>query len=218
MEIRKEHLQIIDDHFKNNGIKYWDLRIEMIDHLVSDIEQNSISQDFKSEFSQSLKRANWQGYLSGVNTQGWQNVNRKYRSEYHRGFIDFFKNYKNVSIFVIGFLSFYFISKVISFKTFDTVSLILFTSPLLIVFIEFGKSLFKKYGRSINLDFGVNYMIISFLILNMVPLFFDDQSELFTKIMWFIILPIHFVAFYSGYILYKKAIVKVEFMKKELST
>ena len=54
MEITKQHIQIIDDHFKNNGIKYWDLRIEMIDHLVSDIEQNSISEDFKSEFSKSL--------------------------------------------------------------------------------------------------------------------------------------------------------------------
>jgi len=218
MEITKQHIQIIDDHFKNNGIKYWDLRIEMIDHLVSDIEQNSIAEDFKSEFSKSLKRANWSGDLSVVNREGWQNVNRKYRSEYHKGFIDFFKNYKNVSIFVIGFLSFYFFSKIISFKTFDTVSRILFISPLLMVFIEFGKSLFKKYGRSINLDYGINYMIMSFLILNMAPIVFDDQSALFQKIMWFIILPIHFVAFYSGYILYKKAIVKVEFMKKELST
>jgi len=139
MEITKQHIQIIDDHFKNNGIKYWDLRIEMIDHLVSDIEQNSISEDFKSEFSKSLKRANWSGDLSRVNREGWQNVNRKYRSEYHKGFIDFFKNYKNVSIFVIGFLSFYFFSKIISFKTFDTVSRILFISPLLMVFIEFGK-------------------------------------------------------------------------------
>ena len=64
MESTKEQIQYIDEYLKKRGIKYWDLRTEMIDHLVSDIEQNLTSKDFKAEFSLALKRAKWNGSLS----------------------------------------------------------------------------------------------------------------------------------------------------------
>jgi len=217
MEITKEQLQHIDNHLKKMGIKYWDLRLEMIDHIVTNIENDSETHNFKDAFKMSLKKLGWLGRLSNINTEGWQNVNRKYRSEYHKGFLNFFKNYKNIALLIIGFLILYLISKNVSFDVFREISYSLFISPLTIVLVEFGKSLFKKYGRSVNLDYGVTYMIMSFLILNAIPLFFEDKSELFQKIMWFIVLSVHFVAFYSGYNLYKKAIQKIEFMKKELA-
>ena len=60
-------------------------------------------------------------------------------------------------------------------------------------------------------------MAMSFLILNSVPVFFNDNTEFTQKTIWFILLPIHYIAFNSGYNLYKKAITKIEEMKKELS-
>lgn len=217
MEITKEQIKHIDNHLKKMGIRYWDMRIEMIDHLVSDIEQNSVSKDFKTELSLALKRAKWNGNLSGVNREGWQNVNRRYRSEYHKGFINFFKSFKNVCFLIFGFTVFYIISENVSLEVFNKISMVLFISPFLIALIEFVKSLFKKYGRSVNLDYGVMYMTMSFLILNAVPVFFDDKTEFTQKTLWFILLPIHYIAFNSGYNLYKKAITKIEEMKKELS-
>jgi hypothetical protein len=57
---------------------------------------------------------------------------------------------------------------------------------------------------------------MSFLILNSFPTFFKEQSDSFQKGMWFILLPIHYLAFYSGYNLYKKTINKIEKLKKQL--
>jgi hypothetical protein len=216
MKLTKEQIQYIDNRLKKEGIKYWDIRIEMVDYVVSDLEKNAKTSDFKIELDLTLKRMGWSGNLSHINRQSWQNVNIKYRREYHKGFVHFFKKFKNVSIFATSLLVFYVVSEMISFKAFKNLSFTLFVAPLVFALIAFVRVAFKKYGRSVNLDYGVNYMIMSFLILNIVPLFFDDQSELLTKIMWFIILPIHFVAFYSGYHLYKKAIHKVEEMRKQL--
>lgn len=216
MELTKEQILYIDDFLKNKGIKYWDIRIEMIDHIVSEIEKNSTNNDFNKSFKNSLDKLGWLGNLSYLNTEGWKNVNRKYRREYHKGFINFFKSYKNVSIFIVFFIAFYSVSEIISFKFFKNLSYILFLLPMALVFIEFGKSLFKKYGKSVNLDYGVSYMIMSFLILNVFPMFFRDAVEILQKTAWFILLPIHYVAFYSGYNLYKKSIIKVENMKKQL--
>ncbi|WP_439130101.1 hypothetical protein [Polaribacter sp.] len=218
MEITKEQIQFIDNHLKKNGIKYWDLRLEMIDHLVSDIEQNHNNSDFETEFAVSLKRMNWNGNLAGINTEGWQNVNRKYRTQYLKGFFNFFKSFKNVAVLMLGLFAFYLISESISFKVFNKISYILFAAPLIIGLVLFGKLFFKKYGRSVNLDYGVMYMTLSFFILNVIPVFVDVQGELIRKMMWFIILPIHYIAFYSGYNLYQKAIAKVAFMKNELTS
>ena len=218
MELTKEQIQHIDNHFKKMGIKYWDLRLEMIDHTVSYIESEFKSDNFEEAFKGALKKFNWRGSLSHLNREGWQNVNRKYRSEYNKGFVNFFKSFKNLSLFIISFLGLYFISENISFNVFNKLCYGLFILPLIIVLKEFISQLFKKYRRSINLDYGVTYMTMSFLLLNAVPLFFKDQGEFIQKIVWFIILPVHFVAFYSGYNLYKKTIVKIEFMKKALTS
>lgn len=216
MELSKEQVKYIDVHLKKMGIKYWDLRIEMLDHIISNIENDTEFEDFEEAFKKSLSKLGWLGRLSYLNTDGWKNVNKKYRKEYHNGFINFFKSLKNVLIFLSSFFLFYLFSENISFKFFQKVSYVLFVLPLILVFIEFGKSLLKKYGRSVNLDYGIMYMIMSFVILNIFPMFFREASEIIQKISWFIILPTHYVAFYSGYQLYKKTIVKVEEMKKQL--
>jgi|TARA_B110000967_G_scaffold52861_1_gene54159 hypothetical protein len=216
MKLTKEQIQYIDNRLKKEGIKYWDIRIEMIDHVVSDLEKNAKTSDFKIELDVTLKRIGWSGSLSHINRESWQNVNIKYRREYHKGFVHFFKKFKNVSMLVISLFVFYVVSEMISFNAFKNLSFILFVSPMVFVLIEFVKSAFKKYGRSVNLDYGVTYLIMSFLILNVLPSLFIDQTETVQKSVWFIILPLHSVAFYSGYHLYKKAIHKVEEMRKEL--
>jgi hypothetical protein len=38
MELTKEQVHYIENRLENEGIKYWDIRIEMLDHVVSDVE------------------------------------------------------------------------------------------------------------------------------------------------------------------------------------
>lgn len=216
MEISKLEIKKIDNHLKCQGIKYWDLRLEMIDHIVTDMETHSKHNTFELNFKSSLKHLGWSGNLSHLNREGWQNVNKNFRREYRKGFIDFFKKAKNILIYISFITTYYFFSENINFKFFRQISYLLFISPLILVLILFLKSLNKKYGKSVNLDYGVTYMIMSFLIFNSFPLFWKEQSVFIQKIGWFVILPIHFIAFYSGYNLYKRTIVKIEEMRKHL--
>ena len=63
MELTKEQLQQIDERLKSGGIKYWDLRLEMIDHIATDLEQNAKNDDFTLELNNSLKRIGYFYYL-----------------------------------------------------------------------------------------------------------------------------------------------------------
>jgi hypothetical protein len=36
MELTKQQIQHIENRLIKNGVKYWDIRIEMLDHVVSD--------------------------------------------------------------------------------------------------------------------------------------------------------------------------------------
>jgi hypothetical protein len=216
MKLTKEQIQYIDNRLKKEGIKYWDIRIEMVDHVVSDLEKNAKTSDFKIKLEGTLKRMGWSGNLSHINREGWQNANRHYRKMYHKGFVHFFKKFKNVSILATSLLVFYVVSEMISFKAFKNLSFTLFLAPIVFVFIEFVRAAFKKYGRSVNLDYSFKYFLISFLILQNFPGLLIDQTETVQKSVWFMILSFHSVAFYSGYHLYKKAIHKVEEMRKQL--
>ena len=39
MELTKEQIQYIENRLIKDGVKYWDIRIEMLDHIVSDVEK-----------------------------------------------------------------------------------------------------------------------------------------------------------------------------------
>ena len=39
MKLSKDQIKYIDDYLKDNGIKYWDIRLELIDHFASKLEK-----------------------------------------------------------------------------------------------------------------------------------------------------------------------------------
>ena len=217
MELTKEQIQQIDNRLKKRGIKYWDLRIEMVDHIVSDMETNATTNDFKVELEKTLRKLNWNGSLRGINTEGWQNTNRKYRKEYHSAFIRFFTSFTNVFFYVLISILYYFISKQISYNIFKKLSLLLFVIPIIIYFFITIKQLLKKYGRSVNLDYGIFYFSFAFLMINLPFQFIKEFSLENRKIFYVIFIPIFYVATYAGYKTYKKAIERVEKMKVELT-
>ena len=96
-ELSKAQIQYIDNRLENAGIKYWDIRIKMLDHVVSDLEKNALTTNFNNELN-SLKRIGWFGDLSHINTKCWQNVDKRYRKEYNNDFFVFFKNVKKILV------------------------------------------------------------------------------------------------------------------------
>lgn len=55
MELTKQQIKYIDHRLENDGIKYWDIRIEMLDHVVSDVEERFIAENSDNDFKEMFK-------------------------------------------------------------------------------------------------------------------------------------------------------------------
>ncbi len=222
MELTKEQIKDIDYKIEQYGVEYWDVRIELLDHVVSFIESNlEKKEDYKKTLHKAFLSVGWQGGFKHLNTLAWKNTNKFYRKIYLKGFIDFFRKKSNIFIFIVCFICYYIASELLNLKTFVTISYILFLIPSLIFFYESFITWRKKYGKSVHKQYGLHYIITTTLILQIIPMSLKD-SGLFTipsdyhKIILFILIPCHLIFTLSGYKVYKKAISKVENMRKEL--
>jgi hypothetical protein len=56
MKMTKEDIQFIEDYLKENGISYWDIRLEMIDHIACDMENKEGSYDFENSLKHTLHK------------------------------------------------------------------------------------------------------------------------------------------------------------------
>jgi len=51
MKLTKTQIDYIENQLIKNGVKYWDIRIELLDHVVSDVENSLENQeDFKKQY------------------------------------------------------------------------------------------------------------------------------------------------------------------------
>jgi hypothetical protein len=217
MELTIKQIQEIDNRLKNNGIKYWDIRIEMLDHVVTDIENRiGKGEELEKAITNSFISLGWNGSLKQLNRKGWQNTNDKFRREHLLEIKNLIFNIKNLVIFVISLLMYYFLSEDLTLNIFKKVSVLIFSLPIILVLYLYVKTWHKKYGKSVNLDYGFFYLSFSFMILPGIPDLFENQSELIQKIAWLIVLSIHFLSISSGYKVYIKALKKVENMRKQL--
>jgi hypothetical protein len=230
MRLTKEQIKFIDHRLENEGIKYWDVRIEALDHVVSKVEEKAKAENSQYEFKEIVQEAfvslGWRNNFNGggfddLNTQGWKNANKGYRKIYHQGFIGFFKNYLNLLVLGVFLFGFYFLSEVLLHKTFLKVSYSIFYAPIVFYFYVFFKAWRKKHGKSIHRDYAFTYLVLSFLLLSGVMNFMKIDGDFvfpitYHKPILFFILPLHLILVHAGFGVYKKAISKVEKMRKEL--
>lgn len=225
MELTKEQIQYIDNRLEDDGIKYWDIRIEMLDHVITDVEENLTPENSEYEFKEKVQNTfvslGWKKNYNGSNfpntdTDAWKNVNKEYRKIFNQGFVNFFKSYKNLSLLFCFTLIYYTISNIVNYTIFKKISLGLFLLPM-------GFSLFysitiwsKKYGKSIHLNCGNFYFFFAFLMINLPIQLLRYTTENTQKLIFILLIPIYFIATYIGFKVYQKAITKVEKMRKEL--
>ncbi|MDN3618354.1 hypothetical protein QWY81_02655 [Polaribacter undariae] len=83
MELTKEQIQYIDHRLENEGVKYWDIRIEMLDHIISDVEKNLKPENTEYEFKEIVQTSfvtlGWKENFNGSNfpntdTDAWKNI------------------------------------------------------------------------------------------------------------------------------------------------
>lgn len=222
MELTKEQIKYIDNQIEKYGVEYWDVRVELVDHTVSYVENNlTPKEDFKKIVHKAFVRLGWKGTFSHLNTQGWKSTNKLYRRIYFNGFVDFFKSFKNLTIFVICFSIYFYISEAVNLKIFTKLSYVLFLTPAIVFFYESYITWKKKYGKSVHKQYGLHYIISTTLLFQIIPMSLNDGGLFsipleYHKLVLFILIPVHLIFAFSGYKVYKTAMKRVEKMKKQL--
>ena len=217
MQLTKEQIQKIDLYLKDNGIQYWDIRIEMVDHIVSDMEQNAVSNEFKTELNAALKRIGWYGNLHKTNRDAWVSVSTRYRKRFLRNFPSFFRNIRNLSFLILGLMVGILLLEYTSFKVFKWYCLGIFAFPIVFIAHSYYDIYRYKLGRSVSLNYATFYSAITYMIIPTPFTWIKDATEITQVIFLIALLTVHYAAFVSGYKLYTESFVNSKQIKEKLN-
>lgn len=205
MELSKEQISFIDQYLKKKGVKYWDVRLEIVDHVASKLENNDkllLDEYFMfEEFGQDTA-------IKKIVDQKIKMINKKYKKLFLSELIDFFKNIKNTLIFALTFLVYFQLFNKLSEVLFKRVSLIIILIPVAIAMIYMLIN-FAKQNKSIHLIYAMTYLTFPFMIINlMVQLTNPDGiftlASQYQAISIFTITPFYLVLMYCGFKVYSR--------------
>jgi len=209
MKLTKSDIQFIDNYLKKKGIKYWDIRLEMIDHIATKIESYQGSEDFDTAFKYSLKELHWDKNLSEIHTQSWKTTNNIYRKKHFEEMITILKQ----PLWVLGLVFFYFGACWLS-KSYTKAAVLLYfgiiVCPLIYSLFQSLKIWRMRLGRSVNMDYGIFYLCFGAMISG-VPLQIIPENSLVFYLPF--VLTFYLIMTLAGYRVYRFALRKVLIMK-----
>jgi len=205
MKLSKEQVTSIDVYLKKIGVKYWDIRLEMIDHIATQTEESGLV-DLDSEM---LNRDNIKKKyeLKNISKQKIKFVNKKCRALVYNEILSFFKSLKQLIILLIFYIIYFKILKETSFKTYYRLSMILIFVPM---FISIGYMIFNfiKKNTSIHLEYAMLNLMFPFSILNLFLQLLNSKGHFFPlsnhsfEIFLFLTIPIYIVLTFTGFKVY----------------
>lgn len=221
MELTKEQVQKVDALLKNRGVKYWDIRIELLDHLVTDIERRIDQGDsFDRAKENSLHSLEINGNLKDLTRLRLKEINKIVRKQY-LGKIKELLIEPIYLIPIIFFVGLYFaIYSFSSFVVFKGITLTFFLTPIIIGVIRyFSEFLYsKKSGYLIYTSF---YIFFSFLMLNAFIQFVKPDgiiavSEETQRVVWFLVTCANSIFSLAGILVHLKMSKKMKLIKEKL--
>lgn len=199
MELTKEQVKYIDHLLENEGIKFWDIRIEMLDHVVTKVEKKLNLEHSNYQFKELVQDAFVKlGWKENFNGGGLDHVFQKTLSEYsknnRKNILEYYKTYfrKLKSLFLILIFWTYL------FINYNNVTLIKYTLlGFLCLFLIFILGFFLKYKvfQSSKLNSLIFLVSLPIALLNIalnwpkVFFGFDKLSNLYVIIISAIVIP-----------------------------
>lgn len=223
MELTKEQIKFIDHRLENEGIKYWDIRIEMLDHVVSDVEsilkpENS-AYEFKEIVQQSFEKLGWKENFNGGGLESVFIQRLKiYSKGANKGIV---KEYKEklsdikviAAILILFIYLFTFRNNIIVIKSSLALALLIFT--VAVIWFSFRYKVFN----SVRLNRSIIFATIPLSILNCAMFFpkfflgYEKLSSSYVTVIFGVILPFSIIGinflykeFKSAQIIYNKLI------------
>ena len=182
MKLTKDNIQTIETYLKEKGISYWDIRLEMIDHIACIMESKKGSYDFKSLFLHTVHELGWENNLKGFEKRRLKTINKTIRKKYFRNILGYFTRLKSLVLVALSIFTFYLIAQNVSFKTFKIFSFLLFGVPIIYITLHYAYTSIK-IKKSGYMLYGYFYVVFSMLIANLFyqwprPGGFIEVSEL----------------------------------------
>jgi hypothetical protein len=207
MGLTEQQIQYIDHRLENEGVKYWDIRIEMLDHVVSDVEKRI---DGGENFNDAIKNSFIFLGHNGSFEDLIKNRQKLYQKLNNKSFIKefklFFTSFKSLFSFIlIMLISYLFQDEKSVIKILIASSMIAF---LLVTIFSLIHS--KKVFKSASLLANFNFLTISLSLFNcfiFFPKVFMDIEKLsntYLALVVVIIYPFFYVSYKNFFKGYKK--------------
>lgn len=207
MELTTEQIQKIDDRLKKGGIKYWDMRIEMLDHVVTDVENRiEKGEELEKAIINSFIALGWNGSFEELVKRKQIIYQKQCNKIFRKEFLSFFTSFKTMLLFASVLLVCYMfqdnmaIMKVIFFSF-----IILFSVSLLFSLINY-----EKVFQSIHLLITFNLLsgLISLLSVSLyfpeVFLNIEKPTANYLAIIIAILFPLFFICYKISFSIYRR--------------
>ncbi|NCT10156.1 MAG: hypothetical protein GW772_08775 [Flavobacteriia bacterium] len=221
MEITKEQIQSIENRLEKNGLNYWDIRIEILDHLVSDIENRmEKGESYKSALESSFFNMNLTGNLEALNRSKLFAINKIVRKQYFKRTLQMVTNPIDLFVICLSFFCYFLLCKFSSLLVFQTTTMIILLTPLIIGLVLYFKEFLQK-KKSGYLIYSSFYIFFSFLMLNLFLQFIkpdgiipvSKETQLF---IWFLITCVNSIFATAGILIHLKTLKKLKMIERKL--
>lgn len=190
MELTKQQIKYIDHRLENEGIKYWDIRIELLDHVVSDVEQKlkpeNSEYEFKELVQESFESLGWKENFNGGafekvflkrNVLYVKKVRKKYGQEIKSKFTNIFFLLEVFFLWAFLFLihkNSFFIKLTL---TFEIIAVVMF-----LIFFVVKYQLFKSSQLNAVFSFAVIPVSVHNLLIFAPQILFDYEKMNLTHV------------------------------------
>jgi len=200
MKLTKEQIQFIEDYLIDQGVKYWDVRIELIDHLATKLEESpklKLTRTFMIlEFGSSIS-------LNKIIDKKRESLNKKYQKLQIKEIKNIFKSLKKSMCFVgmVGVLIYMFLK--VDIEYLERLSIVFVMIPVVAMLYIASKKIFNK-TKTLHVESSAQIIMALSLMIQVFVQIDNLRENLFLKIFFFLLLVVYYTLFYSGAIVYKK--------------
>lgn len=223
MDLTKEQIQYIDHRLENDGVKYWDIRIEMLDHVVTDVEKKiELGEDFEDAVNNSFIFSGCNGSFENLTKQRLFSINKIVRKQYFLKVKYLFTTPISLLLILLFVSIYYLIYSFANLSVFKTVTLIVLFAPITLgVILHFTE--FSKKGKSGYLTYSSFYIFFSFLLLSAVIQFVkpdglipvSKETHLFV---WFSVTALNAIFSFAGILVHLETSKKIKNIELKLKS
>ncbi|WP_430410870.1 hypothetical protein [Kordia sp.] len=213
MKLTQQRIQYIDDYLRKSGVQFWDVRLEILDHVATGVEEKMTHESMSFEAALEAITISFgneirQGYILNKDNTKWikstkyatgegfeklqrekqKQISKKHAKAYWKQFINLFTSVQFYIEFALMILSIFVISKY-SEKWALTVGFVYLFYPFISIIYKSIKGQIPKKSLHINMSMVGVFMWINIfsLVPNIYKSYYDEKME-FQLFAWMLIL------------------------------